>query len=93
MRVVPAQRAAGPSHLPGSQASIRKQIGNAVPPLLAERIARAIAPEVFADAGSELIPTEIDRLTVLQGQRWEQLLGLKEFGDSGQRTLFDLVGD
>ena len=61
----------------GSDASIRKQIGNAVPPLLAERLARAIAPEVFADAGCDLIPVEIDRICVPQGQRWEQLLGLK----------------
>ncbi|MGO8898221.1 MAG: DNA cytosine methyltransferase [Isosphaeraceae bacterium] len=75
----------------GSDASIRKQIGNAVPPLIAERLARAIAIEVFRDAGSDVAPTEIDRIHVPQGQRWEQLLGLKESGVApGQRTLFDL---
>lgn len=76
----------------GSDASIRKQIGNAVPPLLAERIARAIAPEVFQASGSDVENAEIERIHVAQGQCWEQLLGLKEYGlNPAQKTLFDLL--
>ncbi|MEO5345824.1 MAG: DNA cytosine methyltransferase [Magnetococcus sp. YQC-9] len=62
----------------GSVSEIRKQIGNAVPPLLAERIGRAIRRAVFADIGLEADPAdEYYQVLVDAHQEVDALIGLK----------------
>lgn len=64
----------------GTASQVRKQIGNAVPPLLAERIALAIAPEVYLAAGisEELVPNSILRILLSERCSIDDLLGLKQ---------------
>lgn len=62
----------------GSVAEVRRQIGNAVPPLLAEKIARAIRPSVLKNMGLE--PAQIDEqphVLVDASQDVDSLVGLK----------------
>lgn len=77
----------------GSAAEIRKLIGNAVPPLLAERIALAIAPEVFDVAGMPSnAPKPISRTLLSERCTVDDLLGLKPKDRdpcSAQLHLFD----
>lgn len=62
----------------GGVGEIRKQIGNAVPPLLAERIGRAIRRAVLADIGIEADSAD-EHLQVLVDahQEVDNLIGLK----------------
>jgi DNA (cytosine-5)-methyltransferase 1 len=62
----------------GSDSQIRELIGNAVPPLLAEQLALAIAPEV-CEASEKVLPTtrKIRRVTFEPSTELETLLGLK----------------
>lgn len=78
----------------GSPSQIRRLIGNAVPPLLAERIALAIAPEVYAATGmsDDDCPKAIPRLLLSEQCSIDDLLGLKESKrkhDRRQLALFD----
>jgi DNA (cytosine-5)-methyltransferase 1 len=62
----------------GSLAEIRKQIGNAVPTVLAERIARAIRPAVRADMGlGQDSEDEGPQVVVDPDQDANSLIGLK----------------
>jgi DNA (cytosine-5)-methyltransferase 1 len=81
----------------GTDSEIRKQIGNAVPPLLGQKIALAIAPEVFEAAGTSAsaVPS-IPRILFSEECSVEDLLGLKNGTrkkkrkqNPAQPTLFD----
>jgi DNA (cytosine-5)-methyltransferase 1 len=78
----------------GSPVEIRRQIGNAVPPLLAERIATALLPEVLADCGVKK-PANAgvqDRLMIDPDVEFDVLVGLKSARTASaaiaQGTLF-----
>lgn len=75
----------------GSDSQIRELIGNAVPPLLAERIARAIAPEVFTVANATYSDSVPSRVTLEPTLSIDQLLGLTRQSDNEGPTLFDRV--
>jgi DNA (cytosine-5)-methyltransferase 1 len=77
----------------GSDSQIREQIGNAVPPLLAEQIARAIAPEVLEAGGysASLIKT-VSRVEFQASHDVDELLGVGvnvAQSDRLQMKLFD----
>jgi DNA (cytosine-5)-methyltransferase 1 len=78
-------------HFVGSDSQIRELIGNAVPPLLAERIARAIAPEVFAAANVAFSESTPPRVTLEPTLSIDQLLGLTPESDATEPTLFDPI--
>lgn len=64
--------------LTGSVSEIRKQIGNAVPPALAQRIGRAIRRSVLADIGVDASATdEHPQVLVDAHQDVDTLIGLK----------------
>jgi len=71
----------------GSDSQIRELIGNAVPPLVAERIAAAIAPEVVEATGKELSIQKRWPRTVLEPvSDLDLLLGVGR-GRDGQLSL------
>lgn len=80
----------------GSDAEIRKQIGNAVPPMLGQRLADAIAPEVYAAAGlcsAALSPPP--RILLSEKCSIDDMLGLKDaktrrHRDPKQAMLFEV---
>tara|TARA_R110002073_G_scaffold280193_1_gene444388 strand:+ start:3840 stop:5168 length:1329 start_codon:yes stop_codon:yes gene_type:complete len=74
----------------GTHSEIRKQIGNAVPPLLGERIARAILPEVLEYSGLSTSQKSPPRLTFDPVTDVHELIGLKKprKRQDGQGLLF-----
>jgi len=77
--------------LRGSDSQIREQIGNAVPPLLAEMIAKAVAPEIWeASACGAPRARVTDRVTFECVTDWDDVLGLgrRNLEDPRQLTLF-----